>query len=72
MFEIIETITINNLRVHKIKSTYETDWYFIRKGSILYFKDLEYLRDTRYKQMFRIVAFNSKDWEEFKKIKNTL
>ena len=72
MFEIIETITINNLRVYKIKSSYKTDWYIIRNGSILYFKDLKYERNTEYKSIFSIVGFNTEDWEDYYKIKDTL
>ena len=72
MFEVIQTITINNIKVHQIKSTNRIDWYFVRKGSLCYFKDLKYYRDTGYKIILSIVGFNTEDWKEYHKIKHML
>ena len=72
MFEVIQTIIINNTKIHQIKSTNRIDWYFMRNGSLCYFKDLKYHRDTSYKIIFSIVAFNTEDWKEYHKIKHML
>ena len=72
MLEIIQTITINNIKIHQIKSTNRIDWYFVRKGSLYYLRDLKYRRDTSYKIIFSIVGFNTEDWKEYHRIKHML
>ena len=72
MLEIIQTITINNIKIYQIKSTNRIDWYFVRKGLLWYLKDLKYYRDTRYKFLLSTVLFNTEDWKEYHKIKHIL